>query len=226
MGTLLFNLNPTSRPLPPSTLTLRYRLYDYDDMTDELMFPGHVVNDRTLVERASDVRAVQLHEAERRIRCPVAVRAAGGARRRGRLGALGPRRAPRGTETNEYLLKLALDATPTDWLTGPSDLPAVVPSASPSYNTFAHIAHTVVEEPTPDEQAQGQSVLLRKFDEADRNRQRLDLLLRSRRRTRSPSRPPSAGATTTTRIRPSASRRRRRIRPASMWAGPPLSGCR
>jgi hypothetical protein len=35
----------------------------------------------------------------------------------------------------------------------------------------------VVEEPTPDEEAQSQSVLLRKFDEADRDRQRVDLLL-------------------------------------------------
>jgi hypothetical protein len=45
------------------------------------------------------------------------------------------------------------------------------------YDTFAHIAHTVVEELDADARAQSQSVLLRKFDEADRNRQRIDLTL-------------------------------------------------
>ena len=49
VGTFLFNLNATSHPLPPLTLTLHYRLYNYDDMSDTLTFPGHVVNDRTRV---------------------------------------------------------------------------------------------------------------------------------------------------------------------------------
>jgi Putative outer membrane beta-barrel porin, MtrB/PioB len=44
-----FNLNATSRPLPlPVVFTAKYRLFDYRDLSDTIVFPGHVVNDRTL----------------------------------------------------------------------------------------------------------------------------------------------------------------------------------
>src|SRR5678815_2569380 len=45
------------------------------------------------------------------------------------------------------------------------------------YNTFAHHEHVVLEEEGAAAVLQGQSTLLRKFDEADRDRQRVDLLL-------------------------------------------------
>ncbi|MBI1892549.1 MAG: MtrB/PioB family outer membrane beta-barrel protein, partial [Candidatus Rokubacteria bacterium] len=45
---LLFNVSATSRPLPPLTLTGRYRLYDFDDRSDEIVFPARVLNDITL----------------------------------------------------------------------------------------------------------------------------------------------------------------------------------
>ncbi|HEV8674762.1 MAG TPA: MtrB/PioB family outer membrane beta-barrel protein, partial [Methylomirabilota bacterium] len=73
--------------------------------------------------------------------------------------------------------KLAVDVTPVDWLLGRLTYRPSFRRIS-SYNTFAHLEHTVVEEePSPVERAQGQSVLLRKFDEADRDRHRVDLLL-------------------------------------------------
>ena len=176
VGTFLFNLNATSHPLPPLTLTLHYRLYDFDDMSDEITFPGHVVDDRTLVTepRTSGQYSYTKQNAEFDARWrfgqPVALTAGVGWERWDRD------EHREVSETNEYLLKLALDATPTDWLTARLIYRPSTKRIS-SYNTFAHLAHTVVEEPTPDEQAQGQSVLLRKFDEADRDRQLLDLFL-------------------------------------------------
>jgi hypothetical protein len=82
----------------------------------------------------------------------------------------------READSDEYSGKLVVDATPFDWLLARL---AYRPSFRriSDYHTFAHAAHTVVEEQTPDEQAQGQSPLLRKFDEADRDRHRLDLML-------------------------------------------------
>jgi hypothetical protein len=45
------------------------------------------------------------------------------------------------------------------------------------YNTFAHHVHQVLEDPDAATLAQGQSVLLRKFDEAERDRQAATLTL-------------------------------------------------
>lgn len=45
------------------------------------------------------------------------------------------------------------------------------------HDTTAHLAHTVLEELTLSEAAQSQSPLLRKFDESDRDRRRIDLML-------------------------------------------------
>jgi hypothetical protein len=79
-------------------------------------------------------------------------------------------------QSDEFIGKLVLDATPVDWMTARLAYRPSLRRIS-EYNTFAHLAHTVVEEPTPDEEAQSQSVLLRKFDEGERDRHRIDLLL-------------------------------------------------
>jgi MtrB/PioB family decaheme-associated outer membrane protein len=176
VGTLLFNLNATSRPLPPLTLSLRYRLFDFDDMSDQLTFAGHVVNDRTLVNepRVSHRFDYTKQNAELdgrwRFGPPVALTAGVGWERWDRNEH---REVP---ETNEYMGKLALDVTPVDWLLARLTYRPSFRRIS-EYNTFSHLAHTVVEELEPDDQAQSQSVLLRKFDEANRDRQRIDLLL-------------------------------------------------
>jgi MtrB/PioB family decaheme-associated outer membrane protein len=177
VGIFLANLNATSRPLPPLTLSGRFRVYDFDDMTDELIFPGHVVDDRAPVVNEAR-RAVRFPytkydvdlEGRWRFGAPVAATGAFGWERWDRVFH---REAP---TSDEYSFKLAVDTTPFDWLLARL-------SYRPSfrrineYNTFAHLAHTVVEDVTPDAQAQSQSTLLRKFDEADRNRQRVDLFL-------------------------------------------------
>jgi MtrB/PioB family decaheme-associated outer membrane protein len=176
LGTFLFNLNATSRPLPPLTLTLHYRLYNYDDMSDTLTFPGHVVDDRTLVtEGVTAARygyTKQNAELDGRWRFgePVALTAGIGWERWDRNDS---REVP---TSNEYMLKLVLDATPVDWMTARLAYRPSIRTIS-DYNTFARLNNTVVEESTPDEQAQFESTLLRKFDEAERNRHRIDLLL-------------------------------------------------
>jgi MtrB/PioB family decaheme-associated outer membrane protein len=177
VGTFLFNVNASTRPLPPLTVSARYRLFDLDDMTDELVFPGHVVNDRTLVReprRAGRYEYLKQNadlDARWRFGAPLALTVGAGWERWDR------NEHREVANSNEYLGKAALDVTPADWV-------LVRLSYRPSfrriddYDTFAHLEHTVVEEdPGPDARAQGQSVLLRKFDEGERDRQRVDLLL-------------------------------------------------
>jgi MtrB/PioB family decaheme-associated outer membrane protein len=176
VGTFLFNLNATSRPLQPLTLKLGYRIFNYDDMSDTLQFPGHVVNDRTLVNepriagRYDYTKQNADFDARWRFGQPVALTAGVGWERWDRSEH---REVP---QSDEYTGKLALDVTPVDWMTARLAYRPAFRRIS-EYNTFAHLAHTVVEEPTPDEQAQGQSVLLRKFDEGERDRHRVDLLV-------------------------------------------------
>lgn len=176
VGTLLFDVAATSRPLSPLTLKLRYRLFDYDDMTDELLFPGHVVNDRSLVTepRIAGRYEYTKHNADFDARWrfgqPAALTAGVGWERWDRNDH---REVP---QSDEYTGKLALDVTPADWVMARLTYRPSFRRIS-EYNTFAHLAHTVVEELTPDEEAQSQSVLLRKFDEGERDRHRVDLLV-------------------------------------------------
>jgi MtrB/PioB family decaheme-associated outer membrane protein len=176
VGTFLLNLKGTTRPLPPLTLSARYRLYDFDDMTDELVFPGHVVDDRTLVtepRRATRYDYTKHNadvDARWRFGPALATTAGVGWERWDRI-------FHREVETSdEYSGKLAADATPLDWLLARLTYRPSFRRIG-DYNTFAHLEHTVVEEVEADSRAQGQSPLLRKFDEADRDRHRVDLLL-------------------------------------------------
>ena len=77
--------------------------------------------------------------------------------------------------SDEPYAKAAVDATPFDWLLARLTYRAGFRRIS-NYNTRAHSEHAVAE---ADEAAivQGQSVLLRKFDEAERNLQKVDLFL-------------------------------------------------
>ncbi len=47
-GITAINLTLVNRAIPRTTLTLRYRFFNHHEMTDELVFPGHVVNDQGL----------------------------------------------------------------------------------------------------------------------------------------------------------------------------------
>jgi MtrB/PioB family decaheme-associated outer membrane protein len=176
VGTALVNVNATSRPVQPLTLTLKYRMFNLNDMSDEPVFAGHVVNDRTLVteDRTSPRFGYTRHNLDLDGRWKftqgLALTLGTGWERWDRVDH---REAPK---SDEYFGKMALDYKPWDWL-------AARLTYRPSfrrideYNTFAHHEHTVLEEETSAQLAQGQSTLLRKFDEADRDRQRVDLLL-------------------------------------------------
>jgi len=75
---------------------------------------------------------------------------------------------------DEAFAKLAVDTTPFDWLLARLTYRPSFRRIS-NYNTRAFAELTVVEDPGG--VTQGQSVLLRKFDEAERNRQQVDLYL-------------------------------------------------
>jgi hypothetical protein len=87
------------------------------------------------------------------------------------------RNANREAQTSdEYTVKLVVDATPLDWLLARLTYRPSFRRIG-DYNTFAHLFHAATEEDAASEASVSQSVLLRKFDEADRDRQRVDLLL-------------------------------------------------
>ncbi len=170
----LVNVNATSRPLPPLTLSAKYRLYDYMDLSDQITFPGWVETESTLeparrAGRWSFIRHNADIDGRWRIVQPVALTLGTGWERWDRSEH---REVP---ESDEFFGKAALDVTPWDWL-------AVKAKYTPSfrrinlYNTRAHAEHTTLEEDFT-ASTQGQSVLLRKFDEGERDRQRIDLLV-------------------------------------------------
>ncbi len=176
VGVGLINLNATTRPFRPLTLSLRYRLFDYNDMTEDLTFPGHVVNDRTLVNESRTAGRFEFtrHTADLDARMRLLPNLA---------LTVGPgweywdRNDHREVQTShEYFAKAAVDVTPLDWL-------LVQVTYRPSwrriddYDPFAHLAHAVAEEELAAAMSQSQSPLLRKFDEGERDRQRVDLLL-------------------------------------------------
>ena len=168
-------LSLTSRPLPKLTLGARDRVFDMNDASEEPIFPGHIVNDRGAVVRQArragryDFRRQNADlDARYQLFAPLAVTVGTGWERWDRNEH---REVP---ESDEFYGKLAVDVIPADWL-------QIRTTYRPSfrrinkYNTRAHAEHVVEEDPVA--AAQGQSLLLRKFDEAERDRHRVDLLV-------------------------------------------------
>jgi len=170
----LLNLNATSRPLPPLTLSAKYRLYDYMDLSDTIVFPGVAETDSSLVRevhragRWSYIRHNADVDGRWRIVQPVAFTLGAGWERWDRSEH---REVP---ESDEVFGKAALDLTPWDWLLAKLKYMPSFRRIS-QYNTRAHALHTTLEEDALS--AQLQSYLLRKFDEGERDRQRVDLLV-------------------------------------------------
>ena len=169
------NLTVTSRPFGslPLTLTGKYRIHDYFDDGDRITFPGIVLNDRTFNESRSAGRWSWRRQnadidAKYQLLTPVAVTLGAGWERWDRNFH---REVP---TSDDFTAKLAVDVTPWDWL-----LARLTYRPSwrriDEYNSHAHAEHNVVEDVAG--ALSGQSVLLRKFDEAERNRQRVDALL-------------------------------------------------
>ena len=78
--------------------------------------------------------------------------------------------------TDEYFARAVVDWTPAEWLTAHL---TYRPSARriDAYDTWAHYLSLHVDPVTTTSLAGNQSPLLRKYDEGERDRQRLDLLL-------------------------------------------------
>jgi MtrB/PioB family decaheme-associated outer membrane protein len=178
--TTLVTLNGTSRPVAsvPLTLSGGYRFYDFNNRSAEIEFPAHTVRDTSLT-------------TETRANAPFSY-----TKQNARLDAgysllndlhlnLGYEwerwdRDPKYREvqtSDEHFLKSSLDWTPIDWLLLRGAYRRSWRDIS-NYNTQAHEAH-VVQDVEGEEfglNLQGQSILLRKFDEADRTRDRVEIL--------------------------------------------------
>ena len=177
VGVLVLNVNATTHPVSPLTLSLRYRLFDYDDLSDEPFMRGHIVNDRGPVvveERKSPRFGSQKQNVDIdgrwRFGAPLAVTVGTGWEHWLRNEAREVRRS------DELFAKAAVDVTPLDWFSARLTYRPSVRRIR-QYETFNRQEHIVFEELAPDDKAVGQSTRLRKFDEGEVNRQRLDLLL-------------------------------------------------
>ena len=168
--TWLAYVSVTSRPFDPVTFNLKYRFYDYSDYSQKITFPALVVNDSALSpERSAGRWSYQKQNADVDARFRVlelfAVTLGGGWERWDRNEH---REVP---ISDEYYGKAALDATPTEWLLARLTYRPSFRRIN-EYNTRAHAEHAVVEDAAA--ALAGQSLLLRKFDEADRDQQKIE----------------------------------------------------
>lgn len=171
-----FNVGATSRPLPlPVIFSAKYRLYDYRDWSDTITFPGVVVNDRsTSPSRSAGRWSYFKQNGDLDARWKIIDRLAF-------TTGVGWERWDRNEHrevpvSDEFSAKGVLDYTAAEWLMVRA---SYVPSFRriENYNSRAHAEHNVVEDPGSAAALAGQSDLLRKFDEAERNRQKAELQL-------------------------------------------------
>lgn len=177
VATTLVSLQAVTRPLSPLTLTAKYRYYDYNDLTKELQFSGRVINDRNVV--AENIKALRPDytkqnadlDARWRYGSPLAVTVGTAWERWDRNDKV--REVP---TSDEYFGKAVIDYTPADWLMAHLTYRPSIRRID-DYNTWAHYTSLHLDPITPAALAGNQSPLLRKYDEGERNRQRIDLLL-------------------------------------------------
>ncbi len=180
--TRLLNLRFTSRPLRRISVGARYRLYDFDDRTPSLTLPGWVSTDFTLRTGArGTVTSTPFNYTKQsagsdlvwRLRTPLSLKVGYEWERLDRDERV--RAVP---VSDEHTPKISLDYTPFGgWLRVQASYAHSWRRVS-AYNTYAHLASTV----TPAEFARlvpngtSQSPLLRMYDQADRDRDRVDFL--------------------------------------------------
>jgi len=169
-------VSASSRPFQalPLTLSAKYRFHDMLDLTPELTFAGHVQNDKTLsgddrrAGRFSYMRQNFDVDGRYRLLTPLAMTIGAGWERWDR------NKHREVEDSDEFSGKAALDWTPLDWvLARVTYRPSFRRIAK--YNTRAHHEHVVEEDAVT--ASQGQSFLLRKFDQGERDRQRVDALI-------------------------------------------------
>ncbi len=175
--TLLVNATGTSRPIRDVSVTVRYRLYDKDNRTLVQTFPSSVVRDTDPVD---DTRLSRIYDYQKqngdldvawRAFRPLTLKAGFGWERWDRPDT---REVGR---TDEYSGKFGLTYRPFSWLD-------IVGRYTRSwkridqYNTYNPLAHLVLPVNFADEVPGFQSALLRKFDEAARDRHKAEVTFR------------------------------------------------
>ncbi|HWQ69922.1 MAG TPA: MtrB/PioB family decaheme-associated outer membrane protein [Patescibacteria group bacterium] len=178
--TALVTVNATSRPLAALPLTLNggYRFYDFDNRSSEIEFPAHTVRDTSLTvdTRVNAPYSYTKHNAHLDASYPLLNDL------HFKLGYEWERwdrdsKVREVPTSDEHFLKTSVDYSPLDWLLLRTAYRRSWRDIS-AYNTQAHESH-VVQDIEGDEfslNLQGQSRLLRKFDEADRTRDRVEIL--------------------------------------------------
>jgi len=170
----LFNLDATSRPLAaPVTFSLKYRLYNMMDNSDTPTFSAFIINDQNSISQGPDRAGrydFQRQNASLDGRWQIAPSTA---------LTLGTgwegwdrNRNWEVTHTDEFNAKAALDYTPNDWLLVRA---SYVPSfrRGNAYNTNANLKNNAGDPPGfPG----AQNFAMRKFNQADRNRQAVNLM--------------------------------------------------
>lgn len=175
-STFLANLNATSRPIPPLTLSANYRIFNLHDMGNQTSFAHGVETDSSIYDDSGAPNAIgqgpqrvahrfgytkQNAEADARWRFNPTVAFTIGA------GWVGWDRSRRNVQhSDEAFAKAVLDVTPSDWLVARL-------TYKPSFRRNSNY------DPAPTDIAQPQSVVMRKWDQAERDRQQVDLLLQS-----------------------------------------------
>jgi MtrB/PioB family decaheme-associated outer membrane protein len=175
--TILANVDVTSRPLPaPVTFTLKYRLEDLIDNSSTPTFSAFILNDQNAIT-SGPLRAGRYDYLRQDADLS-------GRYQFGSVAALTLGVGWEGwdrnhnwevTETDEAIAKAALDWTPTDWLLiRATYLPSF--RRGNFYNTNAFLKENQNRPPGFSGSA-AQDYQLRKFNEADRDRQRADLMV-------------------------------------------------
>jgi MtrB/PioB family decaheme-associated outer membrane protein len=170
----LFNLDVTSRPLPlPVTFSLKYRLYDMMDNSDTPTFSAFILNDQNAIAQGP-FRAGRYDFLRQNASLDGRWQVAPSTALTLGLGWEGWNRNRNWevTQTDEASAKAALDYTPNDWLlVRASYLPSF--RRGNAYNTNAYLKNNDNEPPGFQG---GENFALRKFNEADRNRQAVTLM--------------------------------------------------
>jgi MtrB/PioB family decaheme-associated outer membrane protein len=175
--TALFNFDVTSRPLQaPVTFTLKYRLYDYMDLSDTVTFGAFIINDQNSITdspyRAGRYSFLRQNAdlAGRYQFMPNTALTLG-------VGWEGWNRSHdyEVSQSDEALAKAAFDYTPTDWLFTRLSYTAGFRRGG-GYNSNAW-GEANGNQPPTFAGSGSQQTTMRKFNEGDRNQQVANLML-------------------------------------------------
>jgi len=174
--TWLGNVRLATRPTSKLNVTGSYRIYDLDNQSPVLTFPAHVINDQSLVSEprktvASDYRVQNgdLDASYRLFKNRAKLKLGFGWEQWNRSDDREVRRLV------EYVGRTGLEVKIGTWANLRASYKFGIRRGN-KYHTFAHLEHHVLEEPDDTAMAQSQSILVRKFDEADRDHHQVDLL--------------------------------------------------